>query len=116
MNRRRGFAVISILLTLVATGGYLLWPIWDGARTAQADLLRGQPRYLLYGELAPYEDEATQRLAVQHGLAVCRVAGCAVTGRVVERAESYNSVVCGELGLSLRVFDDIVNELIDEHR
>ncbi len=60
--------------------------------------------------------KTTQRLAVQHGLAVCRVAGCVVSGRAVERADSYNSVVCGELGLSPHVFDNIVQELIEEHR
>ncbi|MGK0434579.1 MAG: hypothetical protein ACJA0V_003736 [Planctomycetota bacterium] len=116
MNRRRWLVVLLSVVVLPSFGGYLFWPQWDGARAARSDLSRGQPRYMLYGELAPYEEEATRLLAEQHGLAAQRIALCVVSGREMERADSYNSVVCEHLDLSPCVFDDLVASLIQKHR
>ena len=116
MSRRRRLAVIWSVLVLLACGGYLIWPTWNGHLTAHQDLARGTPRLMLYGELAPYEDEANRELVEQHGLTAHRVAFCVVAARDAQFADAYNSVVCTELGLSARVFDHIVHRLIERHR
>ena len=116
MNRRRWHAVIWSVLVLLAYGGYLIWPTWDGQITAHQDLAQGTPRFMVYGELAPYEDEANRELAEQHGLTAHRVAFCVVAARDVQYADAYNSVVCAELGLSLQIFDHIVHRLMQQHR
>ena len=116
MKRLHVIVAASCSLAVLGAVGWWMWPSWHGAHVARSDLAAGRPRYMLYGELAPFEEQAIQRIAEDHGVDVHRIAFCVVSRGDVDWADAYNAVVCGELGLDRNIFGKVCGELIEQHR
>lgn len=98
----------------VATEGIAAWQVRDAARKAAQDISLRTPRYLNYGERAPYENEAVTMLWQRYDVRVERVAGCEVSESLRRRCDAYNRVVSFHFGFTGErdIFLSAVDELI----
>lgn len=109
---------VFALAALLASGA--AWPSSVGRIGAHLDLLLGEPRYLMYGELAPYESEVVQILDTRYGLEFDRVASCEVSWWTAARSDAYNAVINHDLGIEpnedamLSVVNDLLRKYSDE--
>ncbi len=114
-----GFWATVVLVALlvgyfIAIEAYGPWQPIRGARQAAQDISIKQPRYLIYGELAPFESEAGTVLWKRYGVRVERVAGCEVSDALIRRCDAYNRAISAQFGFtgSRDIFLSTVDELI----
>ncbi len=72
---------------------------------------------MVYGEFAPFEDEARQLVKTEHGVTAERVGTDVVTSREVRRWDAYNRVIDEHLDFHhecFSLFELAVNRIIAE--
>ncbi len=87
--RKKWILVIAGMVILVGTFG----PSLAGVAVAVVDLLRGQPEYMVYGELMPDEAAWKARIERRFAVRVRRVAGCNTSRTLMNYADAYNWTV-----------------------
>ena len=125
MTDRRKIGIWATAVLIVVLVGYFVtlescaaWQVNRAAQEAARDISMNQPRYLDYGERAPYEGEAKAVLSLRYGVRFERVAGCVVSESVIRRCDAYNRVVSAHFGFAgdRDIFYSAVDELKESHK
>ena len=85
----------------------------DAIIRAKSDITEGRPRYLLYGELAPYEAEITKLMQERYKVQLDRVAGCILNESQAAEYNAYNQTISKHFGFTddLDIFHSTLNEV-----
>ena len=106
-----GAAILALLL-------YLGSPLGRAQLAVRKDLLLGRPKYFLYGEPVPYENELREIMRQRYGISLVGPAGCIVSEPNVRRWNLYNRTVSKHFGFGGQrdLFQSTLNELILAHQ
>lgn len=87
----------------------------SGASQARKDIKNHNLKYYIYGELAPYEDEASKYIFDTYGIVVQRVSYSVVSSEEISRAKAYNKTINKHLNIDYDIFNRVVNDIIKKY-